>query len=141
MSLIKLKNRSLSPTSWFDDFFNDDFFLVPSSKGNSIPATNIEETDEEFILNMAIPGMNKEDINVELDNGVLTVSGEREDRAEESEKNYTRKEYSFSSFKRSFTIPENATETVTANYKDGVLNITIPKKEIVVSQTKKVKVA
>ena len=141
MAIINFKNRSLSPTSWFDDFFNDDFFLVPSQGKSTVPATNIEETDNSFKLEMAIPGMNKEDINVEVENGMLTVSAEKEDTTEESEKNYTRKEYSYSSFKRSFTLPDNVSDTVTANYKNGVLHITLPKKEIEVSTAKRVKVA
>ncbi len=141
MSIINFKNRSLRPTSWFDDFFNDDFFLVPSQGKQTVPATNIEETDTSFELEMAIPGMNKEDINVEVENGVLTVSAEKEDSIEESEKNYTRKEYSYSSFKRSFTLPVNVTDIVTANYKNGVLYITLPKKEIEVNTAKRVKVA
>ena len=140
MSLIKFKDRAIRPSNWFEDFFNDDYFFTPSKK-ETIPATNIEETDEAFILNMAVPGMNKDDINVELDNGMLTVSGKQEETVEEEEKTFTRKEYSFSSFRRSFSLPDNAEDSITANYKDGILVISIPKKEITVSQAKKVKVA
>jgi len=131
----------MSSTSWFDDFFNDDFFLVPSRKSETVPATNIEETDSEFVLDMAIPGMNKEDITVEVENGQLCVSAEKEDSSEESEKNYTRKEYNYSSFKRMFALPENVKDDVKANYKDGILHLVLPKKEVTVSHPKKVKVA
>ena len=143
MAIAKFRNRPLSPVfpSILDDFFVDDIFPFRRSNERVLPPTNIEETDKEFKLEMAIPGLNKDDINVEVDDNRLFVSTEAEESKEETEKNYTRKEYSYNSFERSFTLPDNATGDVDAKYEDGVLHITLPKKKVEMVKTKKVKVA
>lgn len=143
MAIVKFKNRPFSPffPSFVDDFFVNDAVPFDSTNGNSVPPTNIEETETEFKLDMAIPGLNKEDINVEVADNRLIVSTEKEESSEEEDKNYTRKEYSYSSFERSFALPENATGDVSAKYEDGVLQVTLPKKKVEVSKSKKIKVA
>jgi HSP20 family protein len=100
--------------------------------GTSAPAVNIRDNEENFKVEMAVPGMKKEDFNIDLENNILTISAE--DRAEEESKgengNYTRREFRYSAFKRSFTLPEAADgDKIFAGYKDGVLEITIPKRE------------
>ena len=140
MAVVKFNDRSLFP-SFFDDFNFDDFFTFSKGQMRTVPATNIEENDDAFVLNMAIPGMDKNDINVEVENGTLLISAEKEDTVEEKEKNYRRTEYSYDSFERRFTLPENVTGEVAARYKDGVLFITLPKMEVVVSKAKKIEVA
>lgn len=143
MAIVKFRNRPFSPffPSAVDDFFINDMLPFRSANTASMPATNIEETENEFNLEIAIPGLSKEDINVEIDNNRLVVSSEKEESSEEEDKNYTRKEYSFSSFERAFTLPENATGDVSARYEDGVLIVTLPKKKVEIAKTKKVKVA
>lgn len=133
MSLVK-RDVEYVPTlsNFFDDFFTRDLFNWPSSSstGTSIPKVNIYETDTEFHVEMAAPGMTKDDFKVELDNNMLTISSQKESRDEEEKKNYQRKEYSFQSFVRTFHLPESAeAEKINAKYADGILNLVIPKKE------------
>ncbi len=116
----------------FDDFFTRDLFNWPSnsSTGTSIPKVNIYETDNEFHVEMAAPGMTKDDFKVELDNNMLTISSQKETKDEEDNKNYQRREYSFQSFVRTFHLPDSAeAEKINAKYADGILNLVIPKKE------------
>ena len=132
MKLMK-RNDAFFPTVW-EDFFDRDWFNTPSiaHTGVSVPAVNIKESDEGFGVEMAVPGMKKEDFKVDLDHNLLTISAE--EKSEESEKDaegkYTRREFNYRSFKRTFTLPESAdAEKIQATYKDGVLAINIPKKE------------
>lgn len=134
MTLVK-RDVGYAPTlsNFFDDFFTRDLFNWPSSSatGTSIPKVNIYETDAEFHVEMAAPGMTKDDFKVELDNNMLTISSQREsENVEDSKKNYQRREYSFQSFVRSFHLPDSAeAEKINAKYNDGILNLIIPKKE------------
>jgi len=144
MSLVNWTDRSIYPTinSMFDNLFTDgDGFYKAVSKGTSVPAVNVAETDLTFELEVAAPGKTKEDFNVEIENNVLCISSENEQETESEEKNYTRKEYSYSSFSRSFTLPENANEEeIKASYENGVLKIAIPKKEPSTPATKSIPV-
>ena len=101
--------------------------------GATLPAVNVKETNDDFIIEVASPGMKRDDFKVELDNHVLTISSEMEGRHEEKDRNgkYTRKEFSYQSFQRSFSLPENKVEggKISAKYTDGILYVTIPKKE------------
>ena len=133
MAIVK-RDVGYAPTlsSFFDDFFTRELFNWPSdsSTGTSIPKANIYETDAEFHVEMAAPGMNRDDFKVELDNNMLTISSQREDSAEEDKRNYQRREYSFQSFVRTFHLPDSAeVEKINAKYNDGILNLIIPKKE------------
>lgn len=144
MSLVKWSDRTFPRfNSAFDNFFNDDNgFISALSKGTSMPAVNTSETKDDFIVEVAAPGMDKNDFKVELDNNVLTISSEKEDSTEDNEKNYTRKEYNYSSFFRSFRLPDNVKpDKIKANYKDGVLQVTLPKAEPVEPETKSIAVA
>jgi HSP20 family protein len=120
----------------FDDFFAKDLFdwnnANFSMQGTSLPAVNVKETAENFEVEMAAPGMKKEDFKVELDNNVLTISSEKQNEHEEKEgEKYTRKEFSYQSFQRSFTLAKEAVDAdnIQAKYENGVLRLTIPKRE------------
>jgi HSP20 family protein len=138
MTLIKFRNEGklsdqfpFIPTV-FGDFFND--FLnsnVPARESYSyVPAVNIVERADHFAIELAAPGVNKEDIKVEVENGVLTISAEKKEEKKEENERYTRKEFSFSSFRRSFSLPEHVeADHIVAAHKDGVLSLTLPKKE------------
>jgi HSP20 family protein len=134
MTLVK-RDVGYAPTisNFFDDFFTRDLFNWPSSSstGTSIPKVNIYETDAEFHVEMAAPGMTKDDFKVELDNNMLTISSQKEsENVLDDKKNYQRREYSFQSFVRSFHLPDSAeAEKINAKYADGILNLVIPKKE------------
>jgi HSP20 family protein len=132
MTLARFKSRDLFP-SLFNEFLNRDMFDLANTSFNdsSLPAVNIKETKDDFLVEVAAPGMNKDDFNIEIDNGLLIISTEKEERNEDiSDGEFTRREFSYQSFKRSFTLPKTIYEDkVKANYKDGVLMITLPKRE------------
>jgi HSP20 family protein len=133
MKLIKRSDDWGLP-SVFEDFFGKDLFNLPSvvAAGTSVPAVNILESDNDFQVEVAAPGMNKKDFKIDLDNNVLTISSEKEEKKEEKDKkgNYTKKEFSYTSFERSFTLPDSIDQDkIAASYKDGVLRITLPKRE------------
>jgi HSP20 family protein len=137
MSLIKRSDwPSLVNNSFLSDFFdNDRFFDSDWLKKQSVPAVNVKETDKGFEIEVAAPGLSKKDFKVTAENGMLTISSEKKEEKEQKEKNYTRKEFSYSSFSRSFALPENTTEDdVKANYEDGILKLEVAKK--VVTQAK-----
>jgi HSP20 family protein len=135
MSLVKWNNYP-GMTNLFDDFFSRDLWnwgLANNSTTNTtIPAVNIKETAENFEVEMAAPGMKKEDFKVELDGNTLTISSERENQTEEKEgERYSRREFSYQSFQRTFTLPKNVVDVdqINAKYENGVLRLLIPKRE------------
>ena len=135
MSLLLKRNGFFPATNLLvDDLLMNDLLpfesrnLVPTS--TSLPSVNIEETEKDFKIQLAAPGLKKEDINIELANNVLTISSEKHEEKEESG-NYYRKEFNYQSFSRSFTLPENANESkIEASYKDGILHVDVAKKQI-----------
>ncbi len=131
MSLTKWKKENdLFPTftSFFDDFWGKDLYSGVA-KGTTVPAVNIHENKDHFMVEVAAPGLVKEDFKVNLENNVLTISAEKEETKEEKEgKNITLREFNFTSFKRSFTIPNTVlAETISATYANGVLKLKLPK--------------
>ena len=128
----------------FDDFFTKDFFGIAPGVFNqraASPAVNIKETESDFQLEVSAPGMKKDDFVLELDKNMLTISAEFKDEKEEKDEKgqYTRREFNYSSFSRSFTLPEDKVneEKIGATYKDGILHVTLPKKEVELVQEKK----
>ncbi len=114
--------------SFFSSYLNDDVFNNLAE--NSLPATNISESENSFGIELSVPGFKKEDIKIEIEKNILKVSAQSEENTEEKDENekVLRREFKTSSFVRSFTIPENVdTESITASQKDGVLQITLPK--------------
>jgi len=95
-----------------------------------MPAVNISENEDSFMLEMAAPGMQKSDFKINLDNNVLTLSSEKQDEKEENNENFSRKEFNYSSFSRSFTLPKSIDfDKIKADYKDGILKVSLPKRE------------
>ncbi len=140
MSLIKKTDwPSLLNGPMLSDFFdNDRFFDADWLRKQSVPAVNVKETEKSFEIELAAPGLTKKDFEISVDNGMLTISSEKKEEKEEKEKNDTRKEFSYSSFSRSFTLPENVNEEdVKAYYEDGILKLHIAKKAIGTSKPKK----
>jgi HSP20 family protein len=107
--------------------------------GVSIPAVNIKESDDNFLVEVAAPGKSKEDFNIELDNDVLTISAEeKKENKEEENGKFTRREFSYRTFKRAFSLPEMVETTkINASYEQGVLLIALPKKEEAKVQAKR----
>lgn len=122
-------------TSNVDDFLNDNFFNWPTrmNLSNNLPRVNITETDDQFTVEMAAPGMKRDDFNVELDNDLLMISSEiSRTNEDKDEKNTacTRREFSYESFRRSFYLPNTVeADKIKAKYQDGLLRLEIPKKE------------
>src|SRR5215213_9139347 len=120
----------------FDDVFTRDLWNwgnnSNSSTNTTIPAVNIRETNENFEVEMAAPGMTKDDFRVELDGNLLTISSEKQNQREEEEgEKYSRREFSYQSFQRSFQLQKDVVdaEKIEAKYENGVLHLLIPKKE------------
>lgn len=128
-------NRSSNLPMWslIDDIFNGGLPSVFSqnfNSGISLPMVNIKETADAYFVEMAAPGLKKSDFHIDLDNQILSISTEMEYGNEQNEENYTRREFGYSSFKRSFTLPETVDDgKIKAEYNEGILNIHLPKKE------------
>lgn len=131
-----LRNDFLTNRSFTSDLFDfDDAFF---NGRMNVPPVNIAETHDQFRLELSVPGMNKDDFKVDIEQGILTISSEREEEHTENSKEYKRQEFSYSSFSRSFTLPDNADENkINAKYDNGVLQVTINKKDVSLSQPKK----
>lgn len=131
MTLLKT-NGNLIPFG-MDNFFADDFFdnqWLEKKLKHTLPAVNIKETKNEFNIEFASPGFTKKDFKIDLDEDVLTVSAEKEQEKNIENEDYTRKEFSYNSFSRSFTLPKSVnSEKIDAKYNDGILKLSIPKKE------------
>ncbi len=128
MSIIR-KNNLVFP-SLMNDIFKPDWFGGLENQTSAMPAVNIVENEANFELELFVPGRKREDFNVEVDEQVLTISSEVKQETETKEKSYTRKEYSYASFKRAFTLPDSINEDgIEASYKDGILKFVLPKKE------------
>lgn len=130
-------NSFSSMPSLLNEFLLDDWFDSSirnwRSAGATLPSVNVKETNEDFIIEVAAPGMSRDSFKVELDNNILSISSQVESKNETSDKNgqYNRREFNYQSFQRSFSLPENKVqgEKISAKYKDGILYVTAPKKE------------
>ncbi|QEM04995.1 Hsp20/alpha crystallin family protein [Mucilaginibacter rubeus] len=134
MTLVKFnpekRNSSLLPgfSDVFDSIFNDTFFN--DRMVTRVPAVNISETENNYHVELAAPGLKKEDFKLNLERNNLTISVEQSSNHEDSQKNYSKREYSYSSFVRSFTLPDSADDNqIEATYTNGVLRIDIAKRE------------
>ena len=131
MTLLRKTNSEFPAfTNWFEDILGNVETSININKNSTMPAVNIAEEDDVFRIDFAIPGMKKSEFNINLDNNILTVKSENEEENEENNTNFTRKEFSYSSFQRSFTLPDSANgEEIKAEYENGILQIEIPKRE------------
>lgn len=138
--------KSQKRLSLFDDFFkplNERLGSFNDLWENAMtsPPVNIAENNNEFHISFAVPGMKKEDFHIDMDSNILTVSCEKETEKEEKEKKYTRKEYSYSSFSRSFTLPDEVNkDKIDAKYENGVLQLVLPRKEEAKMKSKQIAV-
>jgi len=117
--------------SLLSDFFDDDrFYNSPWMRGENLPAANVKENENGYEIELAAPGFKKNDIHVEVENGVLTISGEQKEETDKNDNNYKRRVFSRRSFSRSFYLPDNTgEEDIDARYEDGVLKLSIKKKQ------------
>jgi HSP20 family protein len=120
--------RTFSP--FLSNLFDDEFFPVLTNRTSSMPAVNIKESDKDFILELAVPGIDKKDLKIDINDDVVTISSESRSEKEEDNDGYKRKEFSYSTFCRSFYLPENVNrDKIQASYKDGILKVELPKHE------------
>lgn len=125
------RNRDLSKGDYFDqlfNFFNDDFFAPMNFSGSSF-RVDLKETDDAYTVQADLPGIKKEDIDIEYINNYLTISAKRNENVEEKHDNYVRRERRSGEFKRSLYIDNVNDSNIEASFKDGVLNLVLPKKE------------
>lgn len=134
MTLVKFnsdnKRSSLMPgfNDVFDSIFNDTFFS--DRMVSRVPAANISETPDHYHVELAVPGLKKKDFKINLERNVLSISADQRSENKREERIYSKREYTYSSFVRSFNLPESADENgIQASYVDGVLAIDIPKRE------------
>ena len=127
--LPTITRRNFRPF-YMPNIFDDEFFNVSPARTTSMPAVNIREDEKNYTLELAVPGMDKKDLKIDINEDVLTISSESKNESEEKNEGYKRKEFSYSSFCRSFYIPDNVNkEKIGANYKEGVLFVDLPKQE------------
>lgn len=148
MSLVK-RNGSMFPRLLLNDFFDSSALDIPSMfdlDGNfsrlgfstQVPSVNITENNQEYKIHLAAPGLEKKDFRIEVENNMLTVSSQKEQETSEEKNNYRRREFSYQSFSRSFQLPQNTqSDKIDAHYQDGILQLTLPKKETSLPTTKK----
>lgn len=136
MTLLTVKpenGRFATPrfSNLFDSFFENEFHNINRRELFKTPAlVNVKDTEAAYIIDVAAPGFKKEDISIKVENNLLTVKAEQKTEAETKEEKFTRKEFNFSSFNRSFTLPKTVdADKIAATYENGILSVTLPKKE------------
>ena len=142
MTVVRYNNRANGNPA-FNNLLSD-LFLPSSSmyreQHKSVPV-NIRETENEYVLEVVAPGWNKEDFAISLENKLLTFSVEKKEETENRDEKFVRREYRYSSFKRSFTVDEKINaEAISAQYVNGVLTLNLPKKEKVKASTKQISI-
>ena len=146
MTLIKWQPK---PMNVFDDmdtmihsFFNTDWNFPVRDTRNWSPAVDVKETDNSFVLTADIPGLTKKDIKVNVDNGKLSISGERTYETDQENDNYHYRERRFGTFDRSFNLPDTVDEEkISASFKIGILNVSLPKHENILPKEREIKVS
>ena len=137
MTLAKVSNSMFpSVPSLIDRFFEGDLMDWNTwnfaGSDSTLPAVNVKENDNEYLIDVAAPGMKKNDFKLNYDNGRLTISSEKKDEIQETNGDkITRREFSYQSFQRSFSVPENVVnaDKISAKYEDGILHVALPKRE------------
>ena len=136
MNLVRKHNSPFYP-ALFDEWLSNEWLLPSTLPTKQMPAVNIQETDTSFLLELAAPGVKKEDLQVEVEKDILSISSQSDTAAEEDAQ-YTRKEYGYRSFRRTFTIPESVdNKKIEAQYREGILEVKLPKKKEMLQEAKK----
>ena len=130
--MLPVLRSGLNKPSFIDDFLGRDFMenFFNERTGINVPAVNLVENNNEYRIEVAAPGLEKNDFKIDLDNDVLTISSEKEIKDEQKEEQFMRCEFNYSKFSRSFTLPDSANgDKVKATHKNGILYVHIPKRE------------
>lgn len=143
MNITRWNPASRNLSNWMDEFFNNQMSDLMSTEDRGIqPDVNVKETDKSYELELAAPGMKKDDFNIEVEDGQLKLSAEQKEEHEEKENGkYLRREFQYTSFERSFMLPENVNaDKIKAKYTDGVLNVTVPKEKPTPTQPRRIEI-
>lgn len=133
-----LRKQSPFFPSLVDEFVNKDWNIELPSLSTTLPAVNIIEKEKEYKIELAVPGMRKDHFEIEMEEGILSISANRDEEKTSEKGKFTRREFSYNSFRRSFTIPESVDPAkIDANYVEGVLFISLPKRKEALPQPKK----
>jgi len=136
MRIVKYNNNNVFP-SLINEFFNDDFGMNFLNRSHSVPSVNSLENNDSFEIDLAVPGMKKEDFTIELNDKVLIISSETSNTIENDKMRLN--EFNFSSFQRSFRVPDSVDQdNIKANYKNGILKIKLPKRKESISKPNRV---
>ena len=136
MRIVKYNNNKVFP-SLMNEFFNDDFRMNVINNNHSVPSVNSIENDNSFEIDLAVPGMKKDDFTIQLNDKVLVISSENTNSVENNSMRLN--EFNYSSFQRSFTVPETVElDKIKANYKNGILKVKLPKKKDSISKPNRV---
>ena len=136
MRIVKYNNNNVFP-SLINEFFNDDFGMKFLNRSHSVPSVNSLENNDSFEIDLAVPGMKKEDFTIELNDKVLVISSENSNTIENDKMRLN--EFNFSSFQRSFRVPDSVDQDkIKANYKNGILKIKLPKRKESISKPNRV---
>lgn len=136
MRIVKYNNNNVFP-SLINEFFNDDFGMNFLNRSHSVPSVNSLENNDSFEIDLAVPGMKKEDFTIELNDKVLVISSETSNTMENDKMRLN--EFNFSSFQRSFRVPDSVDQdNIKANYKNGILKIKLPKRKESISKPNRV---
>jgi HSP20 family protein len=147
MTLIKTRPKGTMIPSVFSDFFDTDRFFSPRwferEFAETLPSVNIKENGKQFSIELAVPGFSKADFKINAEDDVLAISAEKKEEKKDESERYTRHEYSYNSFSRSFALPQYANaEKIDAKYENGILKLLLPKKEVTkVSARKEIKIS
>ena len=135
---MKWPGNMITPFSqWVDNFFNeeDPFFREMRSTWANMPAVNVRETEDSYEIEVAAPGMTREDFKVSVEHGMMSIRAERRMETEDSKDDYIRKEFNYTTFERNFNLPDDVlSDKVAAKYDNGILRITMPRKAVKVTK-------
>ncbi len=141
MTVIRRNTNSPFLPDWLDDFFSGEVNPLLKARILTMPPVNVFESESAYSIEFAVPGLDKKDININLENDVLTISVEKNEEEVSQEGQYTKREFNYSNFRRSFTLPEIADrEKIDAKTENGILVISINKKEEVINKPKQIEI-
>ena len=143
MKITRWNSQRPAVHNWMDDFFNKGIGNVFNDDTSALrPDVNVKETDDAFVMEVAAPGLDKSDFNIQVEDGSLTLSAEQKSEDEQNGEKYLRREFQYTSFSRSFHLPENVkVQDIEAKYIDGVLHVNVPKAQPTITQPRRIEIS
>ena len=143
MKITRWNSQRPAVHNWMDDFFNKGIGNVFNDDTSALrPDVKVKETDDAFVMEVAAPGLDKSDFNIQVEDGSLTLSAEQKSEDEQNGEKYLRREFQYTSFSRSFHLPENVkVQDIEAKYIDGVLHVNVPKAQPTITQPRRIEIS